>query len=441
MVLLKNFINIFNIPELKRKVFITLGILVIHRLGNHIPIIGIDIERLQAMMTQQSSLGGLLSYLDLMSGGSLRQCMLFSLGIMPYITSSIMMQMLTLSVPQLEVLAKEGDYGRKIINQYTRYLALGVSIMQSFGFAMIVERLGLVVAPGWAFRALFILSLTIGSMFVMWLGEQISLFGLGNGSSMIIFAGIVARFPRDVLTIIASVQEKLLDPLLAVVILLIVVGIAACVVFLEKGERKIPVQYTRRVVGQRMYGGQSTYIPFKINSAGVMPVILANAVFTMPVFLATALAGKFEFFKMISESLTPGGLVHSALDFVLIIFFSFFYTAIQYNPEELAENIKKSGGFIPGVRPGKKTAEFFNYILTRIGLVGALYLAMLVLLPTIVHTVLSMPFYLPNIMSGTALLIAVGVALETAAQIESYLIEHRYEGFLASGRLRGRRSR
>jgi len=235
---------------------------------------------------------------------------------------------------------------------------VGVSIIQSFGFAMLIERYGLIIDPGWGSRILFVLSLTVGAIFVMWLGEQISLFGIGNGSSMIIFAGIVTRFPEDVLKILAAMQEGYLDPVVGVFIFLLVIGITACIVFLEKGERKIPVQYSRRVIGQRMYGGQSTYIPFKINTAGIMPVIFSNAVLNIPVFASSLLATRFALFKVLSESLVPGGLLHGVLDFVLIIFFSFFYTALVFNPEELADNIKKGGGFIPGIRPDKNQSIF-----------------------------------------------------------------------------------
>lgn len=437
MVLIKNFVNIFFIPELRKKVLFTLGVLIIFRLGNHIPVIGVDIDRLLAQMTQPG-LGSLFSYLDLFSGGNLRQCTLFALGIMPYITASIMMQMLSLSVPSLEQLAKEGEYGRKVINQYTRYLALGVCLMQSFGLSAVLERYNLVIGPGWGFKLMFMLSVTVGSLFVMWLGEQISLFGLGNGTSMIIFAGIVSRFLPDILKIIGAVQEQIMDPFKAIAVLAIAMVVTACIVFLEKGQRKIPVQYTRRVVGQRMYAGQSTYIPFKVNIAGVMPVIFASAVLNIPVFAASVLATRWEWFKWLQEGMAPTGLIYNVIMFVLIIFFSFFYTALQFNPDELADNIKKGGGFIPGIRPGKKTAEFFNYILMRLGLVGAIYLGFLALFPTIIQKALNLPFYL-SITGGTALLIVVGVALETAAQVESYLIEHRYEGFLSSGRMRGRR--
>jgi preprotein translocase subunit SecY len=441
MVLLRNFLNIFNIPELRRKVFFTLGILIIYRLGNHIPMIGVDIDKLQQMMNQGTGLSGIFSYLDLFSGGSLRQCTLFALGISPYIMSSIMMQMLSLSIPTLEQLAKEGDYGRKMINQYTRYLTVFVSLFQSTGFVFLLERYGLVIDPTFGSRMLFVLSLTVGTMFVMWLGEQISLFGLGNGTSMIIFGGIVARFPDDIVKTIGAVQEGYIDPLVGVLLIIIAIAIAAGIVFLEKADRKIPVQYSRRVIGNKTYGGQSTYIPFKINTAGIMPVIFSNAMLNIPMFTATLLATRWVFFKTIADGLMPGGLVHGILDFVLIICFSFFYTALIFNPDELADNIKKGGGFIPGVRPGKQTADCFSYVLTRIGLVGAIYLAALALLPNVIQAALQMPFLLTGILSGTGLLIVVGVANETAAQMESYLIEHRYEGFLVSGRLKARGGR
>lgn len=441
MVLLKNFINIFFIPELRKKVLFTLGVLIVFRLGAHIPVIGVDVGQLTQLMERMKGIGGLFAYLDMFSGGALSQSTLFALGIMPYITASIMMQMLGITVPYLEQLLKEGEYGRKIVNQYTRYLALGVSIVQSFGYAIFLENKGLVVEPGWGFRILFILSLTVGSMFVMWLGEQISLFGLGNGSSMLIFAGIVAHFPDNVLQTIHQVQEGNMHMLIAIMILLVFVAITACIVFLEGGQRKIPVQYARRIIGNRVYGGQSTYIPFKINVPGVMPVILAGSVLNVPMFIATILSDRFAIFKTVAESLTRTGILFNTLEFALIIFFSYFYTALVFNPDELAENIKKSGGFIPGIRPGKKTAEFFNFILTRIGLVGAVYLGILALLPNILSAAIEKIFYtqMPFYLSGTGLLIVVGVALETAAQIESYLIEHRYEGFLTSGhRVRGK---
>jgi len=437
VILLRNFKNIFSIPELRNKIFFTLGILIVYRLGTFIPAIGVNVPMLGEYMKKATALGGLLSYLDVFSGGALSQATLFSLGIMPYITASILMQILGMSVPYFEQLLKEGEYGRKIINQYTRYLALGLSVMYSFGYANLLENAGLALAPGWGFRMLFILTLTVGSLLVMWLADQVSLFGIGNGSSMIIFAGIVSRFPSYIIKTKALIDVGTLEIWHGIIIAAVFLAITACIVFLEKGERKIPVQYARRVVGQRVYGGQSTYIPFKINTAGIMPVIFASSVLQMPTTVAMLLADRADVFRWLATLLRPESVVFNVLEFCLIIFFSFFYTALIFNPEELADNIKKSGGFIPGIRPGKKTAEFFHYILTRIGLIGAIYLAGLALLPNIMLGLFNMPFYL----SGTSLLIVVGVALETSAQIESYLIEHRYEGFLSSGRLKGRAAR
>lgn len=438
MVLLKNFINIFFIPELRKKVLFTFGIFVIYRLGSQIPAVGVNIEALNQMVESAKGLGGFFAYLDLFSGGGLSHCTIFALGIMPYITSSIMMQMLGMTIPSLEALLKEGDYGRKIVNQYTRYLAFGVAIFQSLGYAFMIERSNLAFHPGWGFRLTFVFSLTICSMFVMWLGEQISLFGIGNGSSMIIFAGIVARLPIDIRRLLYQVSEGFLDWYVAFVVLALFVIITSCIVYLERGERKIPVQYARRVVGQRVYGGQSTYIPFKINTPGVMPVIFAGAVLNVPRFIFATLAARFAVCGWLNEVFSYTSVASLVLDFFLIIFFSFFYTALVFNPEELADNIKKSGGFIPGIRPGKKTAEFFNYILTRIGMVGAVYLALLAIAPTIIARTFGVGLLS---LGGTSMLIMVGVGLETAAQIESYLIEHRYEGFLSSGRMRGRSSR
>lgn len=437
MVLLRNFKNIFSIPELRKKILFTLGVLIVNRIGTYIPVIGVNTPLLAEHMKRATAVGGLLSYLDIFSGGALSKCTLFALGIMPYITASIMMQMLSMTIPSLELMMKEGEYGRKVINQYTRYLALGLSVMYSYGYAVYLENANLVLTPGWAFRLLFVLSLTVGCMFVMWLGDQISLFGIGNGSSMIVFTGIVSRFPEYIIKTVGLVSLGSLEIWQALLILAVFIGITACIIFLEKGERKVPVQYARRVVGQRVYGGQSTYIPFKINTAGIMPVIFASSVLQLPATLAVMLSTRGEIFRKFAEMIAPGALLFNVLEFILIVFFSFFYTALVFNPEELAENIKKGGGYILGIRPGKKTAEFFNYILTRIGLVGAVYLALLALLPNIMYALFRMPFYL----GGTSLLIVVGVALEVSAQIESYLIEHRYEGFLTTGRLKSRLAR
>jgi preprotein translocase subunit SecY len=438
VILLKNFGNIFKIPELTRKLLFTLGVLVVYRIGTSIPAIGISVPLLAEHLTRAKIFSGLLSYFDTFSGGALDKCTIFALGISPYITASIMMQMLSMTIPSLELLMKEGDYGRKVINQYTRYLALLLSIGYGFAYALYLSNAnatttpGLVINPGWGFTFLFTLSLTVGSMLTMWLGEQISLFGIGNGSSMIIFAGIVARFPSYFAKIIT-----LLPWYKGLIILALFLVVAASIVYLEKGDRKIPVQYARRIIGQRVYGGQSTYIPFKINTAGVMPVIFAQSVLNIPLFLIGILAERFIWLKFLASSLDQSGLLYNAFDFALIIFFTFFYTAIAFNPTELADNMKKSGGFIPGIRPGKQTADFFDYILTRIGLVGAVYLGVLAIAPNGIEYWLGLRD-IGVVIGGTSLLIMVGVALETSAQIESYLIEHRYEGFLTSGRMKSK---
>ncbi len=431
MVLLKSFRNIFLISELRKKIAFTLGVIIINRLGTYIPVIGVDILRLSEFMQQKTGVGGLLSYFDMFSGGALNRCTVFALGIGPYITASIMMQILGMTLPSLEQLLKEGEFGRKILNQYTRYLALGLSVAYSFSLAMLLEQQGLILVPGWSFRMLFVMTLTAGSMMVMWLGDQISLYGIGNGSSVIIFAGIVSGFPTMILKLVHLVQEGSLNILLALLVLAVFLFITASIVFLEKGERKIPVQYARRIVGNKIFSGQTSYIPFKINSAGIMPVIFAQTVIKFPLFLASLLSTYFPVVNTVVQAFYNGPL-YFVTDFLLIIMFSFFYTALAINPVELAENIRKNGGFVPGMRPGKQTAQYFDYLLTRIGLVGAFYLGFLALFPAIVGIV----FQVPIEFSGTSMLIAVGVALELASQIESYLIERRYEGFLVGGRMK-----
>lgn len=437
MIILKNFINIFRIPELRRKMFFMLGVLVVYRLGNFIPLIGINLAALAQKMQESGLVRDFFSFFDMISGGNLAGLSIFSLGISPYITASIVMQVLSLSIPTLEALSKEGEYGRRIINQYTRYFALGLSVLQSIGLTLAIEHMGVVIAPGWGFRLLSILLMTVGAMFVMWLSEQISLHGIGNGSSMIIFAGIVARFPGDISRIVIAVQSGAMSLTTVVVISLCIAAIVASIVFLEKGERKIPVQYTRRVVGNRVYGGQGSFIPFRINSAGVMPVIYASAVINVPRTIVTLLSGYIPFLKTVAVALQRDSLLFNVLEFVLIVALYFLCLNIYFNPTELAENMKKSGGFIPGVRPGKKTVEFFTYLLTRIGLVGSIYLGLLAIAPNLVSMMLRLPIQL-SIMSGTGLLILVGVALELAAQIEAYLLESRYQGFLVTGRFKGR---
>jgi len=428
VVLLKSFRNIFLISELRKKIAFTLGVLMIDRLGTYVPVIGVDVPKLTEFMQQKSGIGGLLSYFDIFSGGALNRCTVFALGIAPYITASIMMQILGMTIPSLEQLIKEGEYGRKIINQYTRYLALGLSIMYSLSYALLLEHQGLALTPGWSFRILFVLTLSAGSMMVMWLGDQISLYGIGNGSSVIIFAGIVSRYPTMILKLVHLVQEGNLHILMALMVPIAFLFITASIVFLEKGERKVPVQYARRIVGTRVFNGQSSYIPFKINSAGIMPVIFAGTVLRFPQLIASMLSTKFPMVHTVVQAFYSGPLFYVS-EFLLIIMFSFFYTALAINPVELAENIRKNGGFVPGLRPGNQTAKYFDYLLTRIGLVGAIYLGFLAIFPAVLQLVFNVPFE----ESGTSMLIAVGVALELANQVESYLIERRYEGFLSGG--------
>jgi len=434
--LMRKLKNIFAIPELLWKLLFTLGVLIVYRLGSYIPVIGVNARMLAEYMSRSDASGSLLSYFDAFTGGSLSAATVFALGIGPYITASIMMQMLSMAVPYLEQLNKEGEYGRKLINQYTRYLTIGLSIFYSITYITWLEHMNLILDPGIGFRILFILSLTVGATFVMWLGEQISLMGLGNGSSMIIFAGIVARFPNGILKMAESVVQRDTSLFVALFILCAFAIFTSAIVFLEKGDRKIPVQYPRRVVGQRVYGGQTSYIPFKINPAGVMPVIFAQSVLGFFLFIPRLLADKFVLFKAINESFVAYGYLYNILMFALIVFFTFFYTALVYNPLELAQNLKKNGGFIPGLRPGKQTADFFNYLLDRIGLVGAIYLGILAILPNIFGRIFMLS--LDMRLSGTSFLIMVGVALEFAAQVEAYLIEHKYEGFLSVGRIKDR---
>lgn len=429
MVLLNNFKNIFKIPELKNKLLITLGIIIVHRIGAYIPAIGVNVANLATHLAQSPAISGLLKYFDIVSGGALDKFGIFALGIGPYINASIIMQILSLTLPSLEALSKEGEYGRKIINQYTRYLTLIISIGYAFVSAVLLNNQNLsnpelLVQGGIGFIALFTLSLTVGSMFVMWLGEQISLFGIGNGSSMIIFSGIISRLPSGIAALVQTAQTK---PLNVFILISIFILIIFSIIYLEKASRKIPVQYARRIVGQRVYGGQSSYIPFKINTSGVMPVIFAQALLNAPMFIV----GLFGI-KWLTEAFQPGGLMYSALEFALIIFFTYFYAAIAFNPEELADNMKKSGGFVPGIRPGKQTANYFDFILNRIGLVGAIYLGLLAIAPGILSRILGVPAFI----NGTSLLIMVSVALDMSAQIEAYLIEHKYEGFLSTGRIK-----
>ncbi len=439
VVLLHNFKNIFFVSELRKKLAFTLGIFAVFRFGTHVPIPGVNAAALSNLFNSQSMGGGLLSYFDLFSGGALQKFAIFALGMGPYISASIMMQLLTIMIPTLEAYSKEGEYGRRIINKYTRYLTIAVSVIQSFGFAVYFEsQPGIVLTPGWGFRLSAVLIMTVGSLFIMWLGEQINGHGLGNGSSMIIFAGIVAGFPNAILRIVEHVRLGQTDPLIIGLLGLITMAFILCIIFLERGERKVPVQYAKRVVGHKVYGGQSSYIPLKLNPANVVPVIFSQAIMSMPMTIAGLFAARWpDVNRFLADWFYGERLLYNVVNAGLIIFFAFFYTAVIFNPAELADNIRKSGGFIPGIRPGKKTAEFFDYLLMRVGFPGAVYLALLAILPSMLKSLIAFPV----IFTGTGLLIVIGVALDMSSQIESHLIERRYEGFLASGRLKGRYAR
>ncbi|HKZ07359.1 MAG TPA: preprotein translocase subunit SecY [Methylomirabilota bacterium] len=425
---LQSFRNIFRIEELKRRVLITLGLLAAYRLGAHVPTPGIDGHALAQFFDQVQ--GTLLGMVDLFSGGNLRRLTVFALGIMPYISASIILQLLTVVIPALERLAKEGEAGKKKITQYTRYGTIGLSLIQAFGIAVGLEGMrgpggtAIVPDPGWAFRLLTMITLTTGTALIMWLGEQISEKGIGNGISLIIFAGIVVRLPSAIVSSyqLISTGELRLPVFIGLIVMMLLV--TAAVILMQEGQRKIPVQYAKRVVGRRVYGGQSTHIPLRINTAGVIPVIFASSLILFPATLTRFI--NHPWMQAITEALSPGHITYTVLYCGLIIFFAYFYTAIVFNPIDLADNMKKYGGFIPGVRPGKKTAEYIDRTLTRITLPGAIFLALISVLPDFLIRWFNTPFYF----GGTSLLIVVGVALDTVRQMESHLLMRNYEGFL-----------
>jgi preprotein translocase subunit SecY len=430
--ILQNLQNVTKIPELKRRLLVTFGLLAAYRLGAHVPTPGVDGEALARFF--DSVQGTLLGLVDLFSGGNLRRLTIFALGIMPYISASIILQLLTVVVPALERLAKEGEAGRKKITQYTRYGTIMLSAFQSLFIAIGLESMNdpagmtLVPSAGWGFRLLTMVTLTAGTALIMWLGEQISEKGIGNGISLIIFAGIVVRIPSALLATYTLLSTGELSLFVLIGVLLLMVGVTAAVVIMQEGQRKIPVQYAKRVVGRRVYGGQSTHIPLRINTAGVIPVIFASSIILFPATLARFVPAWWM--QAVSDALSPGPLPRHGLYYLLymgfIIFFTYFYTAIVFNPNDLADNMKKYGGFIPGVRPGKKTAEFIDRTLTRITLPGAIFLALISVLPDFLIRSFNVPFYF----GGTSLLIVVGVALDTVRQMESHLLMRHYEGFL-----------
>ena len=435
--MLEGFQNAGRIPELRRRILFTLAMLAVYRVGVAIPTPGIDREGLAAFFAQVE--GTIFGLFNLFSGGALEQFSVFSLGIMPYISASIILQLLTVVFPYLERLSKEGDVGRKKITQYTRYGTIMLSVIQgtmiSFGLEGTRGPNGeaIVLEPGWSFRVMTVLTLTSGTAFIMWLGEQVTERGIGNGISLIIFAGIVAALPSAVTSTFQFVREGELSIFFVVLLLLFVVLVVGVIIFMERGQRRIPVQYAKRVVGRRMYGGQTSHLPLKINTSGVIPVIFASSVLIFPATVAQFVQNPWA--QTLAGAMAPGRWLHDLLYVGLIMFFCFFYTAVVFNPVDVAENMRKYGGYVPGIRPGRRTADFIDRVLSRITLGGAIYLSLVALLPTILISQFNVPFFF----GGTALLIVVGVALDTVSQMETHMISRNYEGFMKRGRIRGRR--
>ncbi|MCJ7494417.1 MAG: preprotein translocase subunit SecY [Deltaproteobacteria bacterium] len=433
----QGFQNIPKIPELKRRIIITLLLLAVYRIGVHVPTPGIDTIALSAFFAQAK--GTLFSFIDMFSGGAFERLSVFALGIMPYISSSIILQLLTVVVPHLERLSKEGEAGRKKITQYTRYGTVLLSLIQGFGISVGLEHMTgpggelVVMDPGWAFRLMTMITLTAGTAFIMWLGEQITERGIGNGISLIIFAGIIARLPTAISNSARLIRTGEMGILITLFLIVLMVAVVGAIIYVERGQRRIPVQYAKRIVGRKMYGGQSTHLPLKVNTAGVIPPIFASSIIMFPATIASFV--DHPWMKAVSAQLAPGSLIYELIYVGFIFFFCYFYTAVTFNPTDVADNMRKYGGYIPGIRPGKKTAEFVDRVLTRITFSGAIYVATVCVLPSILITKFNVPFYF----GGTALLIVVGVALDTVGQIESHMLMRHYEGFMKRGRIKGRR--
>ncbi len=434
------FQNIFKIPELKKRVLYTFALLAVYRVGVHVPTPGIDSVALASFFSGAKST--LLDLFNIFSGGALERLSVFALGIMPYISASIILQLLTVVIPHLERLSKEGDQGRKKITQYTRYGTVVLSIIQGFGISIGLESMTsgtgvpVVIDPGWSFRLMTVITLTAGTAFIMWLGEQITERGIGNGISLIIFAGIVAGMPSAIGNTFRLLSSGQMGIFAVVLLVIFMTAVVALIVFVEQGQRRIPVQYAKRVVGRRMYGGQSTHLPLKINTSGVIPPIFASSIIMFPATLANFV--NVPWMQTVSNAMVPGRAAYELLYVAFIVFFCYFYTAVTFNPVDVAENMKKHGGYIPGIRPGKRTADYIDRVLTRITLGGAIYVSTVCVLPSILMTKFHVPFYF----GGTALLIVVGVAIDTVAQIESHMLTRHYEGFLkksGGGRIKGRR--
>ncbi|MDP2973266.1 MAG: preprotein translocase subunit SecY [Deltaproteobacteria bacterium] len=435
--------NIFKIPELKRRILMTFLFLAIYRIGVHIPTPGINGDALASFFAHAK--GTLFSLIDMFSGGALERLSVFALGIMPYISASIILQLLTVVIPYLAQLQKEGEIGRKKIIQYTRYGTVVLSMIQGFGIAVGLENMTgaagemIVLNPGWSFRIMTVITLTAGTAFIMWLGEQITERGIGNGISLIIFSGIVARLPNAIAGTYELFRVGQLNIFTILFLIVLMVIVVAAIIFAETSQRRLPVQYAKRIVGRKVYGGQSTHLPLKLNTAGVIPPIFASSILMFPLTIASFMPKPwmetYPWIQSILNSLGPGAILYNLLYVGFIIFFCFFYTAVTFNPNDVAENMKKFGGYIPGIRPGQKTAEYIDKVLTRITLGGALYVSAVCVLPTLLVGRFNVPFYF----GGTALLIVVGVALDTVQQIEAHMLTRHYEGLMKKGKLKSRR--
>ncbi|MFQ5665140.1 MAG: preprotein translocase subunit SecY [Candidatus Binatia bacterium] len=435
--MVEGFQNASKIPELRRRLLFTFAMLAVYRIGVAVPTPGIDGKALAAFFDQaRNTMFGLV---NLFSGGALERFSIFALGIMPYISASIILQLLTVVIPHLERLSKEGEAGRRKITQYTRYGTVLLSVIQGLFISVGIEKLqapgggSIVFQPGWSFRVMTVLTLTSGTVFIMWLGEQISERGIGNGISLIIFAGIVAAFPSAATTTYEFVREGEMGILVLLALTVMMVAVVAFIIYMERGQRRVPVQYAKRVVGRRMYGGQSSHLPLKVNTSGVIPPIFASSLLVFPGTIATFVDHPWA--RAMAAYLMPGGFFYDMVYVGLIIFFCYFYTAVTFNTADVADNMKKFGGYIPGIRPGQRTAEYIDRILVRITLGGALYVSAVCVLPSILIRRFNVPFYF----GGTALLIVVGVALDTVAQIETHMLTRSYQGFMRRGRMRGRR--
>ncbi len=433
--MLGTFQSIFKIEELRKKILFTFAMLVVYRLGSHIPSPGID----STLLAQSISGDTIFGLLDLFAGGAFLKATIFALGIMPYISASIMLQLLGAVVPYLQKLQKEGEEGRRKITQYSRYLTVFIAALQAFGTAQFLTSLevpgGKIVHMPYAqFIPLTILTFTCGTIFIMWLGEQITERGIGNGISLIIFIGIVARFPDAVIEEVQYLWYGTRSFFIEVILVAVMLLVVASVILVTRSQRKVPVQYPKRVVGRRVFGGATTHLPLSVNSAGVIPIIFAQSIMFLPATVQQLFPNTEWISNFVSNTLSPGGLWYNFIYGIIIIFFAYFYTAIVFNPIDIADNMRKNGGFVPGIRPGKKTAEYIEKILTRITLPGAIFFAMIAILPWVLMNYLGVSYYF----GGTGLLIVVGVALDTLQQIESHLLMRHYDGFLKKGKIRGR---